>query len=116
MDELTERKIRDLRLKLLMVDKELNASQHKTNLGAMLRAGNPTQMARAADRDRKRLEEKRDKLMEQLAALEPTAAPEAKPVPAASAMPVKKPAAKKTAAPVKAATKSKPKNPPERTA
>ncbi len=97
MDEQTEHKIRDLKLKLLMVEKELNASQHKTNLGAMLRAGNPAQMARAADRDRKRLEEKRDKLMEQLVALDPNSA-EAKPAPA------------------KAAANPKPKNPPQRTA
>jgi hypothetical protein len=99
MDEATEHKVRDLKLKLLMVEKELTASQHHSNLGAMLRAGNPSQMNRAAERDRKRLEAKRDDLLAQLTALDPAAAKVAAPLtskaePAAKASALKKAAAK----------------------
>jgi hypothetical protein len=70
MDQTSEHKIRDLKLKILHAEKELAASQHNSSLGAALRTGHASQMARAAERDRKRLEGKIEELKSQLASLE----------------------------------------------
>ena len=109
MDEVTERKVRDLKLKILKVEKELAASQHTANLGAWLRAGNANQIHKSAERDRQRLETKLEELKGKLEEIAPGAAsaPE-KPKRAAAkkeavvktppAAATKKAAAKKTAA------------------
>ena len=100
MDELTERKVRDLKLKIVHVEKELAATQHHNDLGAMLRTGHPSQIAKAGERERKRLETKLDELRTKLAELDPDyhkpAAPE-----------TPKPAVKEKAAPAKAAATPK---------
>jgi hypothetical protein len=66
MDEATERKIRDLKLKILKVEKELAATQHSANLGSWLHAGHAGQIQKTAERDRKRLEAKLEELRAQL--------------------------------------------------
>jgi hypothetical protein len=70
MDDVKEQKIRDLKLRILKVEKELAASQHNTNLGAWLRAGHASQMARQGEKDRKRFETKLEELKAKLAELE----------------------------------------------
>ncbi|MFZ5433417.1 MAG: hypothetical protein ACOZB3_06555 [Calditrichota bacterium] len=126
MDEATEHKIRNLKLQILRVEKEIASKQHGANLNAFLSVGHAGQIARANERERKRLEEKLEKLKAQLVELDPTAAaappppapvkPEPKAVPApkakaapkaTSAKPAAKPAPKKKAAPVKSETASK---------
>jgi hypothetical protein len=79
MDENTEHKIRDLKLRIMRVEKELARSLHNVNLGAWLHAGHPSQMAKAGERDRKRLETKLAELRAQLETLAPGSTP--KPVP-----------------------------------
>lgn len=112
MDEATERKIRDLRLKILKVEKELAARQHSANLGTWLHAGHAGQIQRTAERDRQRLETKLKELKTKLEAVipgstKPAAIPKrevakktvAKPAPAAKKKAAaKKPAAKKETA------------------
>ena len=71
MDEATERKARDLKLKILKVEKELAASQHTANLGAWLRAGNANQIHKNAERDRERLETKLEELKSKLEEVAP---------------------------------------------
>jgi outer membrane biosynthesis protein TonB len=71
MDENLEHKIRGLKLKILQTEKELSRSLHNVNLGAWLHAGHPTQMAKAGERERKRLEAKLADLREQLNQLAP---------------------------------------------
>jgi hypothetical protein len=75
MDQTPEQKIRDLKLKLLRAEKELTTSQHNSSLGAALRTGHASQMARAAERDRLRLEARIEELKTKLAALEASAPP-----------------------------------------
>ncbi len=81
MDEATERKVRDLKLRILKVEKELAASQHSANLGAWLHAGHAGQIQRTAERDRERLQAKLEELKKQLDELAPgsTAAATVKP-------------------------------------
>ena len=106
MDEATERKVRDLKLKILKTEKELAATQHTMNLGAWLGAGHAGQMHRTAEKDRQRLEAKLAELKAKLEELAPgSTAPAAKPKAAAvtgetarePARPTKKATAKKTA-------------------
>jgi hypothetical protein len=93
MDDTTERKVRDLKLKILQTEKELSGTQHHTGVAAMLRAGHPGQLAKTAERERKRLETKLEDLRARLAAVEaPAAAPEAQ----EKAAPAKAKAAPKT--------------------
>lgn len=109
MDEATERKIRDLRLKILKVEKELAARQHSANLGTWLHAGHAGQIQRTAERDRQRLETKLEALKTKLEEVAPgSTKPAATPKHTAAA---KKPAvepaptAKKKAAAKKPAAK-----------
>lgn len=71
MDDATEHKIRDLKLRILRVEKELAKTVHNANLGSWLRAGHPGQIAKAGERDRKRLEDKLAELRAQLESLTP---------------------------------------------
>jgi hypothetical protein len=115
MDENTEHKIRDLKLRILRTEKEIAATLHNAGLSAYLRAGHPTQVNKAAERDRKRLDEKLADLKFKLEELAPgsTQSPEAIPtaeVEAAapekeSPAPAKKVAAAKTTATSKSAPK-----------
>jgi hypothetical protein len=107
MDEITEHKIRDLKLRIQMAERELAATIHNAGLGAFLRAGHPTQINKAAERDRKRLEEKLEDLKSKLAELDPTAVTAAAPEPETKVVPEKKPAAAKKAAAEKPAAASK---------
>lgn len=95
MDEQTEHKVRNLKMKILRLDRELAAKQHGAGLNALLSVGHASQIAKASERDRKRLEAKLDQLRTQLAELEPGAA-----VPSRSEKPEKA-----AAAPVKKAAK-----------
>jgi hypothetical protein len=132
MDETVEKKVRSLKLKLLMAERELHASSGKWKLGAMLGAGHLSQMNREVVKLKDRLESKIEKLKKEISELtgealdavtsenKPNAAAKPKetqvkkdaekakeaPVKKAAAKKVeeKKPAAKK-AAPAKAATK-----------
>ena len=76
MDENLEHKIRDLKLRIMRVEKELAKSIHNANLGAWLHAGHPGQMAKAGERERKRLEIKLAELREKLEALAPGSTPQ----------------------------------------
>jgi hypothetical protein len=102
MDDATEHKIRDLRLRILKVEKEIAASKHNANLGAWLRAGHPSQMAKQGERERQRLEAKLEDLQAKLAELQPT--DETAPAPAADEPPAEK---KKAADAKDAAAKKK---------
>ena len=106
MDEATAHKVRDLKLKILHAEKELQATQHNANLGQWLHAGHTAQMAKANDRERERLEAKLADLKSKLDALtggdsapapEPVAA-ETEPKPAKKAAATKAAAAPKTPA------------------
>jgi len=103
MDDAAEKKIRDLKLRIIKAEKELAASVHNTQLGAWLRAGHPSQMAKAGERERKRLEAKLDELKAKLHELEPQSA--AAPV-ESKKQPADEPATK-TAAPAKKAAAAK---------
>jgi hypothetical protein len=109
MDEAAERKIRDLKLKILKAEKELAATQHTMNLGAWLKAGHAGQIHRTAEKDRLRLEAKLVELKAKLEEVAPeSTAPAEKPKRAAKpATPEEKPAktTKKTAAKKTAAKK-----------
>jgi hypothetical protein len=100
MDENLEHKIRDLKLRILRVEKELVRTLHNVNLGAWLHAGHPSQMAKAGERERKRLEAKLTELRAQLEKLAPGSTPQPAPAPveAEPVAPAPRPA------PVKAAT------------
>jgi uncharacterized membrane protein len=94
MEENLEHQIRDLKLKIMRVEKELARTLHNVNLGAWLHAGHPSQMAKAGERDRKRLETKLAELRAQLEKLAPGSTPkpvtppvEAKPASAAAPKP-----------------------------
>jgi hypothetical protein len=132
MDETVEKKVRSLKLKLLMAERELHASSGKWKLGAMLGAGHLSQMNREVVKLKDRLESKIEKLKKEIseltgealdavtsenkpnAAAKPIEAPVKKAAEKAKEAPVKKAAAKmveekkpaaKKAAPAKAATK-----------
>jgi len=94
MEENLEHQIRDLKLKIMRVEKELARTLHNVNLGAWLHAGHPSQMAKAGERDHKRLETKLAELRAQLEKLAPGSTPkpvtppvEAKPASAAAPKP-----------------------------
>jgi hypothetical protein len=111
MDEATERKVRDLKLKILKTEKELAATQHTMNLGAWLKAGHAGQIHRTAEKDRLRLEAKLAELKAKLEVVAPGSSapkekpkraakqttPEEKPAPATKRAAAKKTAAKKPA-------------------
>jgi hypothetical protein len=90
MDENLEHKIRDLKLRILRVEKELARTLHNVNLGAWLHAGHPSQMAKAGERERKRLEGKLAELRAQLEKLAPGSTPQPAPAPV-EAKPVREP-------------------------
>jgi hypothetical protein len=95
MDEQTEKKIRDLKLKIHTLEKEQTQSQYTMNRGAFLRAGHAGQIARNADKDRARIQEKIDELR---AKLEELTGPTEDPAPAPAAEPEQEKAATKAAA------------------
>ncbi|MCB9367024.1 MAG: hypothetical protein H6508_07600 [Calditrichaeota bacterium] len=107
MDEAVEKKIRSLKLKLLMAERELHAASGKWKLGALLKAGHANAMNREVDKVTERLEAKIEKIRAEIAELsggsEPAtkkakpAEPAPKAVKAAKEAPVKKAAEKKTA-------------------
>jgi hypothetical protein len=66
MDEATVHKVRDIKLKIMHVEKELAATQHNAGLGQWLGAGHAGQMARANERERTRLEAKLEELKTKL--------------------------------------------------
>jgi len=112
MDETLEKKLRALKLKLVMAEKELQASSGKWKLGALLGAGHTSAMNREVVKLKERLEGKIDKLKTEIAEITVEApAPKAEvEKPKAKAEPAKKPVEKaapmKKAEPVmKAATK-----------
>jgi len=81
MEENLEHQIRDLKLKIMRVEKELARTLHNVNLGAWLHAGHPSQMAKAGERERKRLEAKLAELRAQLEKLAPGSTPKPAPPP-----------------------------------
>lgn len=94
MDDQTEKKIRDLKLRILKTEKELQSSQHNMKLGAWLRAGHAGQINRNAEKDRLRLEDKLKELKAMLESLTGiTAEPPLAKTPAAQ--PVKSPKTEK---------------------
>lgn len=79
MDDATrEQKIRSLKIRILQVEKEIAAKQHGSKLNAFLSVGHASQIAKASERETKRLEDKLEALRKQLGELDPTAAPPAK--------------------------------------
>lgn len=70
MDELTTKKVRDLKLKITNLEKELTQTQHTMGLQGWLKAGHSGQIARNADKDRKRIEAKIAELKSQILSLE----------------------------------------------
>lgn len=98
MDDAAERKVRDLKLRILKVERELAKTQSSANLGAWLHAGHAGQIQRTAERDRQRLAAKLEELKAKLEELAPGyAAPPEEPKPKA---------AKKAASPAPAAKTS----------
>jgi hypothetical protein len=95
----------------MRVEKELARTLHNVNLGAWLHAGHPSQMAKAGERERKRLEAKLTELRAQLEKLAPGSTPKPAPPPVeAPPAPVKtavKPAAKADVKSAKSAPESK---------
>lgn len=69
MDDSIEKKVRTLRLKLLMAERELHAASGKWRLGALLKAGHANAMNREVDKVTDRLEAKIDKLRAEIAEL-----------------------------------------------
>jgi hypothetical protein len=108
MDDATAHKVRDLKLKILIVEKELAATHHNSELGQWLRAGHASQMAKAAERERERLEKKLEELKGKIEALTGKAsAPTAPTVNAAPVEAVPKPKPTKKTATTKAAAAPK---------
>ncbi len=70
MNEVQEKKSRDLKLKIARLEKELKQSQHTMNLQGWLRAGHAGQISRAAEKDKQRIDEKLSALRAELGALE----------------------------------------------
>ena len=108
MDETTERKVRDLKLKILKVEKELAASLHSANLGAWLHAGHAGQIQKTAERDRERLQNKLEDLKHQLEQLAPGSGAAAAAKPARMAAKEKPVAASAATKPTKKAAAKKP--------
>lgn len=105
MDDATqEQKIRSLKIRIMQVEKEIAAKMHGSHLNAFLSVGHASQIAKASERDRKRLEGKLEELKKQLYELDPRAIPPPEKVEAKPA-PVEKPPTK----PKKAAAPAKPK-------
>jgi hypothetical protein len=110
MDEAIEKKIRALKLKIVMAERELQASSGKWRLGVLLKAGHANAMNREVDKVKERLESKIESIKAEIEALSsgaPAALKPAKPEkPVKAAEP--KPVAKRTGpipAPKKAAAK-----------
>ena len=106
MDDATAHKIRDVKLRILHVEKELQATQHNAELGQYLRAGHATQMAKANERERARLEAKLEDLKAKLAELSGGDSPAAPAAAAKAEAPAAKPAKKTAATKAAAATKT----------
>lgn len=117
MDEATEKKVRSLKLKVVMAERELHSSSGKWKLGALLKAGHADAMNREVSKVTERLEAKIAKLRDEIAALTGATvnAPkpaESKSVKTAAKVDEPKPApAKKTAATKKTPAKSATKKP-----
>ncbi|MBK6765763.1 MAG: hypothetical protein IPG71_05335 [bacterium] len=105
MDEATDKKVRALKLKVVMAERELHASSGKWKLGALLKAGHADAMNREVSKVTERLEAKIAKLRDDITALtgESAGAVKAAPEPAAKAPSPRKVPAKSTA---KSAAKS----------
>lgn len=69
MDELLEKKLRSLKLKLAIAEKELQASSGKWKLGALLGAGHASAMNREVVKLKDRLEGKIEKLKSEIDAI-----------------------------------------------
>lgn len=93
MDDSIEKKVRTLRLKLLMAERELHAASGKWRLGALLKAGHANAMNREVDKVTDRLEAKIDKLRSEIAEL--TGEPLQSAVPSNVVAPASKTAANK---------------------
>jgi hypothetical protein len=106
MDEQTEKKIRDLKLRITMAEKELTATQNSMKLGVMLKAGHAGQMAKNAERDRERLESKLETLRAKLLELDPLQA-EVLPQPNSVEEPIKPPTTKTATVKTDAVKKTK---------
>lgn len=108
MDEAIEKKIRALKLKIVMAERELQASSGKWRLGVLLKAGHANAMNREVDKVKERLESKIENIKAEIEALSsgaPVASKTAqaeKPVKAAEPKPAVKKAAP-TPAPKKGA-------------
>ena len=112
MDEDKERQARKIRLRIMMLQKELASTQYHASLGSFLQAGRPSNLRNQAERDRERLEGEIAKLREQLEALTPPKEPpvekaEKKAVSKKKTAKEKKPEKKKVAPKKKAAAKKK---------
>lgn len=102
MDETSEKKLRSLKLKLVMAEKELQAAGAKWKLGGFLGAGHANAMNREVDKVKSRLNETIEKIKAQISEITgETPAPEKveakpapKPEPAAKKAADKKPEAK----------------------
>ena len=122
MDETLEKKLRALKLKLVMAEKELMASSGKWKLGALLGAGHTSAMNREVVKLKERLEGKIEKLKNEIAEITGEApVPKAEvEKPKAKNEPVKKPVVEKVAAkkiePVKKAAEKKVATPAEKKA
>jgi len=77
-DAVREQKIRSLKIRILQVEKEIAAKQHGSKLNAFLSVGHASQIAKASERETKRLEDRLEVLRKQLGELDPTAATPAK--------------------------------------
>jgi hypothetical protein len=110
MNEDIQQKIRDLKMKIARAERELTATRHNSGLAAALRTGHAGQLAKAAERDRLRLETRIEELRTKLAALlEPA---DSSPDPAEKAAEAPAPAVEKVqkkAAGAKAPAAAKPK-------
>ncbi len=87
MDEAIEKKIRALKLKIVMAERELQASSGKWRLGVLLKAGHANAMNREVDKVKERLESKIESIKAEIEALS-SGAPAA-PKPAKPEKPVK---------------------------
>lgn len=136
MDELLEKKLRSLKLKLAIAEKELQASSGKWKLGALLGAGHASAMNREVVKLKDRLEGKIEKLKSEIDAIvgvvpqskkttslakesptrvkesartEPNSKPDKQDKKASASKSTQKEPAKKSAAPSKKTAKSAPK-------
>lgn len=70
MDDSATKKIRDLKLQIAKLEKELIQTQHTLGLQGWLKTGHAGQISKTAQKDRRRIEEKLQDLRTRLAALE----------------------------------------------